>query len=369
MRMLDIPFLNLAGQHDQVHEQIARAINDVIASDRFVLDKHLAIFEKGYASYIGTNWCCGVGNGLDAIYLSLLALGVGENDEVIVPTNTSIATWLAVTRTGAKVIPVEPSRDTHNIDLKNIEQVISSTTKAIVPVHLYGRACDMTQIMSIAEKHHLKVVEDNAQAIGAEWKGRKTGSIGHCNASSFYPTKNLGAIGDGGAITTNSNELREQVMMLRNYGSKTKYVHEHLGINSRLDEMQAAILSIKLNYLHTWNQQRIDVAAVYTEKLGGVGDLVLPLPAEGLSHVYHLYVVQTKRRDHLQQYLLHHGIETLIHYPVPPHLQKAYGFYGYTRGRFPITEELASTCLSLPLWVGISEQSIHAVCKKIEDFF
>jgi dTDP-4-amino-4,6-dideoxygalactose transaminase len=367
--MPNIPFLNLAGQHDQIHEEIAQAISGVVDSSQFVLGKRLADFEKDYAAYIGTNWCCGVGNGLDAILLSLLALDVGTNDEVIVPTNTSIATWLAVTKAGAKVIPVEPSLDTYNIDPKNIEQYISTQTKAIVPVHLYGRACDMTRIMSIAERYNLKVVEDNAQASGAEWNGRKTGSIGHCNAASFYPTKNLGAMGDGGAITTSSNELYDRTVMLRNYGSEKKYLNERLGINSRLDELQAAILSVKLKYLQEWNQQRIHTAAIYAEKLRGIGDLVLPLAAKDLSHVYHLYVVRTKKRDELQQHLLNHGIETLIHYPVPPHLQKAYGFYGYSKGRFPIAEELASTCLSLPLWVGMPERSVDEVCKKIKGFY
>lgn len=367
--MLNIPFLDLNGQHQQILEEITKAITNVIGSNQYVLGKYLADFEIEYASYSGTNWCCGVGNGLDAISLSLRALNIGHEDEVLVPTNTSIATWLAVTNTGAKVIPVEPSLHTYNIDPKKIEEAISSRTKAVVPVHLYGRACDMTQIVTLAERHQLKVVEDNAQAHGAEWKGRKTGSIGHCNASSFYPTKNLGALGDGGVVTTNSKELHKRVMMLRNYGSVEKYSNECLGINSRLDEMQAAILSVKLNYLQEWNLQRIHLANLYSEELKDIGDLVLPLGAGGLSHVYHLYVVRTKKRDELKRYLQNHGIETLIHYPVPPHLQKAYGFYGYTQGHFPIAEELASTCLSLPLWVGMPEQSVDAVCKKVKDFF
>jgi dTDP-4-amino-4,6-dideoxygalactose transaminase len=364
-----IPFLNLAGQHDQIREEIAREVNGVIEANRFVLDHRVADFEKEFASYLGVNWCCGVGNGLDAIYLSLRALEAGPHDEVIVPTNTSIATWLAVTNTGAKVIPVEPNELTQNIDPKNFEQAISSRTKAVVPVHLYGQACDMTQIMSIAHRHQLKVVEDNAQAHGAEWGGKKTGSIGHCNASSFYPTKNLGALGDGGAVTTDSKELHERVMMLRNYGSEKKYSNEYLGINSRLDEIQAAVLSVKLKYLDQWNLQRIHLAKIYCERLKGIGDLILPLTAEGLSHVYHLFVVRTKKRDALQQYLLEHSIETLIHYPVPPHLQKAYAFAGYHNGDFPIAEGLASTCLSLPLWPGMSEQTVDEVCKKISGFF
>lgn len=367
--MPKIPFLDLASQHDQIKEELTEAVNGVVKTSRFVLDQRVADFEKEYAAYLGVNWCCGVGNGLDAIYLSLRALEVGPQDEVIVPTNTAIATWLAVTNTGAEIIPVEPNEFTQNIDPKNIERAISPRTKAIVPVHLYGQACDMTQIMSLAEKHQLKVVEDNAQAHGAEYKGQKTGSIGHCNASSFYPTKNLGALGDGGAVTTNSRELHERVMMLRNYGSIEKYSNEILGINSRLDEMQAAILSIKLKYLDEWNQQRIRLAKIYSENLKGIGELILPHAADGLSHVYHLFVVRTKKRDDLQQYLTSHGIETLIHYPVPPHLQKAYAFAGYKRGDFPIAEEFASTCLSLPLWPGMSEHSVDNVCKEIIGFF
>jgi dTDP-4-amino-4,6-dideoxygalactose transaminase len=228
----------------------------------------------------------------------------------------------------------------------------------------------MTQIMSIAERHHLKVIEDNAQAHGAEWRGQKTGSIGHCNASSFYPTKNLGALGDGGAVTTNSRELHERVMSLRNYGSLRKnYSNDCLGVNSRLDEMQAAILSVKLKCLNEWNQRRIYLARVYLEKLKGIDDLILPLAAEGLSHVYHLFVVQTKKRNELRQHLMGQGIETLIHYPVPPHLQKAYEFAGYKRGDFPIAEELASTCLSLPLWVGMDEKAVHDISEKTISFF
>lgn len=367
--MHEIPFLDLAGQHDLIKEEIANAINGVVETNRFVLDQHVANFERGYAHYVGTNWCCGVGNGLDAIYLSLRALDIGQEDEVIVPTNTSIATWLAVTNTGAKVVPVEPNALSYNIDPKNIEKAVSSRTKAIVPVHLYGQACDMTQIMSLAERNHLKVVEDNAQAHGAEWNGKKTGSIGHCNASSFYPTKNLGALGDGGAVTTDSKELFDRVMRLRNYGSVKKYFNECLGINSRLDEIQSAILSVKLKYLNEWNRQRIHWANVYREKLNGIGDLILPLAPEGLSHVYHLFVVRTKKRDELQRYLMAQGIETLIHYPVPPHLQKAYESYRYNLGDFPVAEELASTCLSLPLWVGMREKTVDDVCHKVIAFF
>lgn len=367
--MPDIPFLNLAGQHDLIREEIAEAIRQVIDSNRFVMDKCLVDFEKNYASYVGTTWCCGVGNGLDAIFLSLRVLDIGAGDEVIAPTNTSIATWLGITNAGAQVVPVEPNISSYNIDPKKIEQAISSRTKAIVPVHLYGQACNMDEIMSIAENHNLKVIEDNAQACGAEWKGKKTGSIGHCNASSFYPTKNLGAMGDGGAITTSAMDLHERAMMLRNYGSKKKYTNEYLGVNSRLDEIQAAILSVKLKYLREWNQQRIFLAKRYIEKLNGIGDLVLPLVAEGFSHVYHLFVVRTQKREALQKFLLGKGVETLIHYPVPPHLQKAYAYCGYRPGDFPIAEELALTCLSLPLWVGMDEQSVDSVCEKIASFY
>jgi len=367
--MLKIPFYDLDGQHSSIREEITRAVNEVIGNNRFVLDKQLADFEKDYGSYIGTRWCCGVGNGLDAILLSLLALDVGPGDEVIVPTNTFIATWLAVTKAGAKVVPVEPSLLTSNIDPSNIERAVSSRTKAIVPVHLYGRACDMPEILSIADRFNLRVIEDNAQAHGAEWKGKKTGSFGHCNATSFYPTKNLGAMGDGGAITANSRDIYERVKMLRNYGGATKYFSEYLGVNSRLDEMQAAILSVKLKYLQEWNQQRILLANLYREKLKDIGDLILPPAAEGLSHVYHLFVVRTKKRDKLRQHLADLAIETLIHYPVPPHLQKAYAFGGYKRGDFPIAEELASTCLSLPLWVGMGEHFVSAVCGEIIAFF
>jgi dTDP-4-amino-4,6-dideoxygalactose transaminase len=367
--MLNIPFLDLGGQHKEIKSEIEDAFKSTLNVNQFILGKNLSEFENAYASYTGTNFCCGVGNGLDAIHLSVKALGIGAEDEVIVPTNTAIATWLGVTLAGAKVKPVEPDQSTFNIDPNKIEQAINSRTKAIIPVHLYGQVCEMEKIAALAKKNHLKIIEDNAQAQGAEFRGKKAGSFGDCSATSFYPTKNLGAIGDGGGVTTNSNEVYKKILMLRNYGSPEKYFNEIIGVNSRLDELQAAILKIKLGYLDKWNKERAALANIYLERLKGVGDLFLPTPAEGCTHTYHLFVIKTKKRDALQLYLKSNGIQTIIHYPIPPHLQNAYAFLGYKRGDFPIAEELASACLSLPLWVGMKGEMVEAVSKKIMAFF
>ena len=367
--MESVPFLSLEFQHASIEKDLQRAMERVLKSNWFILGKELEKFEAEYAAYSETKFSAGVANGLDAITLSLRALGVGAGDEVIVPSNTYIATWLAVSATGATPIPVEPDIHTFNIDVAKIEASITKKTKAIVPVHLYGQACQMTDIMRIANKHKLFVVEDNAQGHGAECERKKTGSFGHCNATSFYPTKNFGALGDGGAITTNDEGLYRKIVQLRNYGSSAKYYHEELGVNSRLDELQAAILSVKLKYLAEWNQQRRTVAKCYEEKLKDVADLILPQTLPGFSHVYHVFVVRTKQRDKLRQHLDSCGIQTMIHYPVPPYLQQAYKALGFKPGDFPIAEELSKTCLSLPLWPGMTQGVVNYVSESIEKFY
>ena len=308
-------------------------------------------------------------NGLDALILSLKTLGIGPGDEVIVPSNTYVATALAVTHVGAKPIFVEPNIETYNIDPERIEAAISNKIKAIMPVHLYGQAAEMTAIMEIASKHGLFVVEDNAQAQGAQHKGQKTGTFGHCNGTSFYPGKNLGALGDAGAVSTNDSELAHKVKVLSNYGSQKKYYNEVVGHNNRLDEMQAAFLRVKLPHLDEWTAQRQAIASAYLEGLRGVGDLILPLTHPDSTHVYHLFVVRTSRRDELAQYLSEHGIGTLIHYPVPPHLQECYKDLGYKRGDFPIAEEIADTALSLPIWPGMENQNVLRLVTVINHFF
>lgn len=347
------------------------ALGRVYDSHWYVLGQEVSEFEAAYATFNQSAHCIGVANGLDALHLSLLALGIGPGDEVLVPSNTYIATWLAVSYVGAVPVPVEPNPVTYNIDPQRIEAAITPRTRAIMPVHLYGQACEMTAIMEIARRHSLAVIEDNAQAQGATADARLTGSFGHANATSFYPGKNLGALGDAGAITTSSDEVAQTLRTLRNYGSRQKYYNEVIGYNSRLDELQAAALRVKLNYLPEWTRQRQQIAGWYNEQLTGLGndELLLPLTAAGCTHVYHLYVVRTARRDALQQHLTEAGVGTLIHYPVPPHRQQAYAHLQPALGSFPIAEQLAATSLSLPMWPGMTEANVTAVASAIHDFY
>ena len=276
---------------------------------------------------------------------------------------------MAVTYADAIPVFAEPKEDTYNINPANIEDVLSADCKAIIPVHLYGQACEMTKIMEIAKINNLHVIEDNAQAQGSSFQGKLTGSWGSANATSFYPTKNLGAFGDAGAVTTDDALLFDKLKVLRNYGSNKKYFHDEIGYNKRMDEIQAAILNVKLKYLKTWIKQRKAVAKIYTDSLKGIGDLQLPTTYEGSDHVFHLYVIKTNVRDELQNYLRGHGISTMIHYPIPPHLQRCYHELGYKKGDFPVAESIAETALSLPLWPGMSTNSIEYVVARIKQFF
>ncbi|UOE48307.1 DegT/DnrJ/EryC1/StrS family aminotransferase [Mucilaginibacter sp. SMC90] len=366
---MNIPFLSFTGQNNLVEEEIRAAFERVFQNKWYILGKEVSDFEKAYAVYNKVQHCIGVGNGLDALHLALKALDIGEGDEVIVPSNTFIATWLAISQVKATIVPVEPDRFTYNLDPHLIEAAITPKTKAIMPVHLYGQACQMDAIMQIAGKHNLFVIEDNAQAQGCTYNEQLTGSFGHINATSFYPTKNLGAYGDAGALTTSDASLAHKVNLLRNYGSEKKYYNEVIGLNSRLDELQAAFLSVKLKYLNGWIDERRKIAEGYYEQLAGINELTLPAIASGAEHVYHLYVVRTSKRDALEKHLNNHGIGTGIHYPVPAHLQKAYSHLGYQKGDFPIAEELAETCLSLPLNPGMSDEEIEYVCKTIKKFY
>lgn len=352
--------------HSAIKAEMQEAFERIYDSYWYVMGHAVTKFEQEYANFNQTQHCVGVSNGLDALHLALKACGVGDGDEVIVPSNTYIATVLAVSYVGAKPIFVEPNVHTYNIDPSKIEVAITSKTKAIMPVHLYGQACEMQQIMDIAKKYHLFVIEDNAQSQGATYNGKITGSWGHLNGTSFYPGKNLGALGDSGAVTTDSDALAKKIKVLRNYGSQKKYYNEVIGHNMRLDELQAALLSVKLKYLKDWTAQRQQIASWYDEALQGVGDLVLPTIATGATHVYHLYVIRTKKRDALQNYLNENGIGTLIHYPIPPHLQEAYKHLGYKKGDFPIAEELAETALSLPLWPGMTIEHITFITSQLK---
>ncbi|GAA3987778.1 DegT/DnrJ/EryC1/StrS family aminotransferase [Hymenobacter antarcticus] len=365
---MNVPFLAFQPQHVPVREEIMAAIGRVYDSYWYVLGDEVKNFEKAYSAFNHVPHTVGVANGLDALVLALRVLEIGPGDEVIVPSNTYIATWLAVTQVGATPVPVEPDPATSNLDPALIEAAITPRTRAIMPVHLYGQACRMTEIMAIARQHDLHVVEDNAQAQGAAFDGQITGSFGAVNGTSFYPGKNLGALGDAGAVTTTSAELDQKVRVLRNYGSQQKYYNEVVGYNSRLDELQAAVLSVKLQHLPDWTRQRQQVATWYGQHLTDIAGLRLPTVANGATHVYHLYVVQTPAREALQQHLTAQGIGTLIHYPVPPHRQQAYQAMGLGPGSFPIAEALAATCLSLPMWPGMTEAHVAAVAAAIRSF-
>jgi dTDP-4-amino-4,6-dideoxygalactose transaminase len=365
-----IPFFSLEWQHQSINAALKETFNRVIKNGRFILDREVRCFEEEFAAYQKKKYCVSVGSGHDAILISLKALGIEQGDEVIVPSHTCHATWLAVMNTGAKPVAVEVDSSTYNIDPSCIENAITKKTKAILPVHLYGHPCEMDKIMTIAKKHKLFVVEDNAQAQGAIFINKLTGSWGHCNATSFYPTKNLGALGDGGAIVTNDKKLFQFATAFNNYGSRKKDIHSVLGVNSRLDELQAAVLRIKLRRLNVWNHERRKNADGYFDSLKNIGDIQLPPKESKIEKpVYHQFVIQTKYRDKLKTYLEQKGIETAIHYPTPIHLQKAYGQLGYKNGSLPIAEKLSETVLSLPIFVGLKELEINRISSAIRNFF
>lgn len=366
---MHIPFNSFHHTSKLLRAEMLQAFEQFYDSEYYILGKSVQEFEKNYAALSETNHCIGVANGLDALHIALKALAIGEGDEVIVPSNTYIATVLAISYTGATPIFVEPKEQTYNINPEKIEEKITPKTKAIMPVHLYGQACEMEKIMELAKKYRLFVVEDNAQGHLATYKGKITGSFGDINGTSFYPTKNLGAFGDAGAITTNDENLAQKARMLRNYGSEKRYQNDIIGFNSRLDEVQAAFLNIKLGYLADWTRQRQHMAEIYQQHLVNVGDLILPTTAQDCTHVAHLYIVRTEKRDELQAYLQQHGIGTLIHYPIPPHLQKAYAHLEYRKGNLPIAENLAETSISLPLYVGLEENQLNYVMEVMKKFF
>lgn len=364
-----IPFMDLSYIHQPMEDELSDVFKSILQSNQYILGSHLSAFESSYAIFNQTQYAIGVSNGLDALFLSLKALGIEEGDEVIVPSNTFIASILAITALKAVPVFAEPDMQTYNICPDNIRNAITSKTKAIMPVHLYGQACDMETIATIASDNNLIIVEDNAQAQGAAFKSKLTGSWGHANATSFYPGKNLGALGDAGAVTTNDLAVAEKIQLLRNYGSDKKYYHKVAGHNMRMDNLQAAFLDIKLKHLPVWTAERQKIAAYYTQILSSVGDLILPYINADSSHVFHLYVIRTKYRDALQAYLSENGIQTLIHYPIPPHLQEAYRHLNYRKGDFPVAETIADTCLSLPLYPGLSKEQCHYIASTIASFF
>jgi len=360
-----IPFLDLAATYNELKPQLDEAVMQVLGSGQYILGNEVALFEQEWASYCGAQFAVGVANGLDAIILALRALDVGPGDEVIVPSNTYIATWLAVSAVGAKPVPVEPDPFTHNIDSSLLEAAVTKATKAIIPVHLYGQPADMEPILQFARAAGLAVIEDAAQAHGATYRDRKIGAHGDIVCWSFYPGKNLGAMGDGGAITTDRADLADNIRMLRNYGSKVKYINEVKGHNSRLDPIQAAILRVKLGVLDEWTDRRRQVAAYYSEALAETS-LILPHIPNWCAPAWHLYVIRTRDRIGLQERLKASGVDSLIHYPVPPHKQLAYADAGLAPGSLPIAEELADQVLSLPMGPHLSHGDMCTVAEMVK---
>jgi dTDP-4-amino-4,6-dideoxygalactose transaminase len=357
---MNVPFLDLARLHQEIREPLELAFHRVLNSGWFIMGPELEAFEAEFAQYSDLKYCVGVGNGLEALHLVLRAYGIGPGDEVIVPSNTFIATWLAVSECGAIPVPVEPRSDTYNIDPDQISAAITPRTRVIIPVHLYGQTADMDRINEIARRHNLIVIEDAAQAHGARYKGRRAGSLGHAAATSFYPAKNLGALGDGGAILTNDAAVADKVRLLRNYGSRVKYRHEAAGYNSRLDELQAAFLRVKLRQLDPWNMRRQEIASRYLSGLQNA-ELALPTVAPYCEPVWHLFVVRSKARQALQDYLAMRGVETLVHYPRAPHLQGAYQGMGLAKGAYPIAETLQEEVLSLPIYPQMTDEQVEWV--------
>jgi len=357
---MNILFADLKIEYLEIKDEINDAFSRVMDSGHYILGEEVTSFESEFANYCGVKHCVGTANGLEALFLVLKSWGIGDGDEVIVPSNTYIATWLAISHTGAIPVPVEPNEQTHNIDHNKITKAITKKTRAILPVHLYGQPANMDEICKIAKNHGLKVLEDAAQAHGAKYNGRKTGSLGDAAGFSFYPSKNLGAFGDGGAVTTNDSELAGKIKVIRNYGSSKKYFNEIIGYNSRLDELLASFLRIKLRHLDKWNEKREQIASWYLKKLPeSFPDLILPKVPEWAQPCWHLFVVRSKSRNKLKENLATKGVLTLIHYPIPPHQQIAYQSLGFPKGSFPIAEKLADEVLSLPMGIHLNEKILE----------
>lgn len=363
-----IPFLDLKSPYIELKDELDAAYRRVMESGWYILGKEVESFEAEFAAYCEAKQCIGVANGLDALHLIVRAYGIGPGDEVIVPSNTYIATWLAVTHAGATPVPVEPDERTYNIDPSKIEQAVTTNTKAIMVVHLYGQTADMDPINAIAKKHGLKVIEDCAQAHGARYKGRRAGSLGDAAGFSFYPGKNLGALGDGGAVTTNDHKLAEHIKVLRNYGSQIKYHNKVVGYNSRLDELQAALLRVKLTKLDEWNERRKQISAKYLYELVSNANIVLPFVPDWADPVWHLFVIRSQRRDTLQDQLTKAGVGTMIHYPIPPHLQEAYVTLGHGKGSFPVAELIHREVLSVPMGPAIPDDQAAMIIEAIHRF-
>ncbi len=362
---MEVHFVDLKAQYRSIKDEIDSAIEDVIKSAAFIGGRYVNNFEEEFAEYCKSNHCVGVGNGTDALYIALRSLGIGSGDEVITVANSFIATSEAITMTGARVVFVDCCPDTYNIDCSRVIGAINPRTKAIIPVHLYGQPADMNELKKIAQKYNLFIIEDAAQAHGAEYEGSRVGTLGDVACFSFFPGKNLGAYGDGGAIVTNDESLAKKCRMIANHGRLKKYNHEFEGVNSRLDGLQAAILSVKLRYLDEWTNNRRNNAEFYKRKLNGP-DIITPFVANNVKHVYHLFVIQVLNRDKVQKYLQDKGVATGIHYPIPLPSLMAYRYLGYSKGDFPNATELAGKILSLPMFPELEEEKIEYVCNELK---
>jgi dTDP-4-amino-4,6-dideoxygalactose transaminase len=362
-----VSFLDVRASYMELSEQFNAAVLRVAASGRYILGPEVEAFEAAYAEHIGTKHCVGVGSGLAALHLALLSMGVGPGDEVIVPSNTFIGTWMAVSHTGATPVPVEPDERTYNIDPARVEDAVTNRTKAIIPVHLYGQPADMEPLGDVARRHGLLLLEDAAQAHGARYHGCRVGSLGDVAAWSFYPGKNLGAFGDAGAVTTNDDAIADSVRILRNYGWIEKNRSECLAFNNRLDEMQAAVLSVKLPHLDEWNQRRASVAAMYTDALRDTA-LVLPEVPAGVEPAWHLFVIRSTERNRMLRFLAQSGIEAGLHYPLAPHHQPAYNDVALRTGNLPISEALHADVLSLPIGPHLTESGVSSVIEAVKAF-
>lgn len=368
---MKIPFVDLGAQYKELKKEINKAISEAIKRGDFILGQDVKLFETEFAKFCNTQNAVGVSSGTEALFLALKSLGIGQGDEVIVPAFTYIATALAVSYTGAKPVFVDIDEDSYNINAREIKSVIRKNTKAIIPVHLYGQPANMPEILKIAKQYNLKIIEDCAQAHGASIKmtndkWRLTGNLGDVGCFSFYPSKNLGGMGDGGIITTNNKEIYEKLLRLRNYGRISKYEHIIIGYNSRLDTLQAAILRVKLKKINEWNNMRRNAAGIYNKLLQNVYEVITPKTTDSSKHVYHVYAVRVRNRDKILRILQDKGIDVLIHYPIPLHLQAAYKDLGYKKGDFPISETVANEIISLPMYPHIKTSQIKFVTDSIK---
>jgi dTDP-4-amino-4,6-dideoxygalactose transaminase len=358
---MSVPFFDIGPTHAEIEAELDASWRRVLQGKHYIMGPELEGFEAAFARYCGSRHAIGVANGLDALTLIMEGLGIGEGDEVIVPAHTFIATWLGVSRARARPVPVDCEPGSGNIDPARVAAAITGRTRAIIAVHLYGNPADMAPLQQLAGRHNLHLIEDAAQAHGAVYRGQRTGSLGIAAGFSFYPTKNLGALGDGGAVVTGDDALAARIRRLRNYGSERKYEHLVAGCNSRLDELQAALLSVKLPQLDKLNEQRRQIANRYTACLAGIDGLQLPAATAQAEPVWHLYPVRHPRRDDMIAGLAQAGVQAMIHYPAPPHLQPAYAALGYRHGAFPVAEAIAASTLSLPIWPGMADEQIDTV--------